>query len=107
MTPAMMLQIALEHVRRGGRFVRDAYGRPAYREGAETDLLGALIPQSLYYSIERIESMTTYELCAAGVWTREELEVIHSLDKIQAHYDDEREWEGLILSLLEEEGNEP
>jgi len=106
MTPEMMLQIALGHVRRGGRFVRDAYGRPAYREGAETDLLGALIPQSLYYSIEGIESMTTYELCGAGVWTREELEVIKSLDRIQAHYEDEGEWEELIRSLLEEEGKE-
>ena len=99
MTREMMLQIALQHVRLGGRFVRDNCGRPVYREGAETDLLGALIPQSLYYSIEDIESKTTYELRDMGVWTHEEHETIKTLDKIQAHYDED-EWEEIILSIL-------
>lgn len=98
----MMLKIALEHVRLGGRFIRDNYGRPVYREGAETDLLGALIPQSIYYSIENIEEMTTYELRGAGVWTSAEFDVIKKLDEIQAKHERD-EWEDCILELLEEE----
>lgn len=105
MTREMMLQIVLEHVRRGGRFVRDACGRPALREGAETDMLGALIPQTLYYSTDRIETMTTYQLRDAGVWTSEELETIHLLDRIQAHHEED-EWEELVLKLLEGAGYE-
>jgi len=105
MTREIMLQVALEHVRRGARFIRDDYGRPVYREGAETDLLGALIPLSLYYETEGVEGMTTYELRDAGVWTRDEHDTIKELDRIQAKYE-EAEWEEQILLLLNGEGEE-
>lgn len=99
MTPKMMIEIAREHARRGARFLRDDRGIPRLRIDFQTDLLGALIPQSLYYSIEKIESFTTYEICDGGIWTREELEVINQIDHIQA-FNDESMWVKKLDKLL-------
>lgn len=87
MTPQMMIEIAREHARRSAVFLRDEHGIPRFRVGSRTDLLGALIPQSLYWSTPKIESSTTYELCDGGIWTRDELEVVNRIDHIQAIYD--------------------
>lgn len=98
MSPKMMIEIAREHARRGAVFLRDEYGIPRFRVGPRTDLLGALIPQSLYYSTPKIESSTTYELCD-NIWTREQLEVANQIDHIQAIYD-ESQWVKKLDKLL-------
>lgn len=101
MTPQMMLEIVLEHARRGAIFLRDDRGIPAFRVGPDTDLLGQLIPLSLYYSTPKIESMNTYGLCDGGVWTRDELEVINRIDHVQT-FRDEDEWADALQELLDE-----
>lgn len=101
MTPQMMLEIALCQARRSPKFLRDEWGIPRFRVGSQTDLLGALIPLSLYYRTPKIESMNTYELCDAGIWTREELDVIIRIDHIQACYDAEL-WVEKIQELIDE-----
>ncbi len=100
MTPQLMLEIALEHARRGARFLRDDRGVPAFRVGPKTDLLGIFIPHSIYWSTSKIESMNTYELCNGGIWTRDELEIVNRIDHVQVH--EEEEWVGMLQELLEE-----
>jgi len=97
----MMLEIAREHARRGAKFLRDENGVPRFRVGSETDLLGALIPQSLYWATPKVESSTTYELCDSGIWTRDELEIINRIDRVQACHD-EASWPTKLQELLEE-----
>jgi hypothetical protein len=101
MTPQMMLEIALENVRRGAKFLRDDRGVPAFRVGQDTDLLGIFIPQSVYYSTPKIESMNTQEVYIDGIWTSDEVEIINRLDHIQACHD-EAKWTEKIQELLEE-----
>lgn len=101
MTPKMMLEIALCHAKRGAKFLRDDSGRPRFRIGSKTDLLGAFIPLSIYYETDRIESMTTYDLCDGKILTREQLEIVNRLDHIQACHP-EAKWARKIQELLDE-----
>ena len=96
-----MLEIALCHAKRGAKFLHDDSGTPALRIGSETDLLGVFIPLSIYYETDRIESMTTYDLCDGTILTREQLETVNRLDHIQACHP-EREWARKIQELLDE-----
>lgn len=98
MTPKMMIEIARAHARRSPVFLRDKNGIPRFRMGHKTDLLGSLIPQSLYYSIPKIDSMNTYELCDK-VWTREQLEIVNRIDHIQSIYEP-CEWVKRLDKLL-------
>lgn len=97
----MILEIALEHARRGAKFLRDDRGVPAFRVGQDADLLGIFIPQSVYHSTPKIESMNTHDLQTSGIWTRDETEVINRLDHVQACHE-ETEWAEKIQELLEE-----
>ncbi len=101
MTPQMMIEIALCHAKNGATFLRDKAGIPRFRIGPKTDLLGFLIPQSLYYSIPNIESMTTHELCDGRIWSRDELVVINKIDHIQA-FNHENLWVKKLEQLLAE-----
>ena len=96
-----MLEIALEHARRGAKFLRDDRGVPAYRVGPDTDLLGIFLPQSVYYSEPKIESMNTQDVYQLGIWTSDEVEVINRLDHIQACHPQEK-WVKKIQKLFEE-----
>lgn len=104
MTPQMMLEIALEHARRGATLLRDEWGIPAFRVGSDTELLGALIPLSIYHSTPKIESLNTYELCDGRIWTNEELEVLNRIDHVQAFYPSDKWAKKLERLLREQEG---
>lgn len=97
----MMLEIALYHAKRGAKFLHDDSGVPRFRIGSKTDLLGVFIPLSIYYETDRVESMTTYDLCDRKILTREQLEIVNRLDHIQACHPEEA-WAQKIQDLLDE-----
>jgi len=71
------------------------------RIGQATDLEGLFIPQSVYYSIEDIESHTLHELRDVGVYSDEEFEFIKKLDKVQLL--DEEHWPQAIKEHIDDE----
>ena len=101
MTPKILLEIAREHARRGAKMRRDKKGLYRYRIGPHADLLGILIPQSLYWSTRGIESFSTYELCDGSIFTKESLETIIKIDHIQA-FNDQKQWGKKLDQLLRE-----
>lgn len=99
MTPKILLEIAREHARRGATMLRDETGLYRLRLDGQADLLGILIPQSLYYSRRKIEWETTYNLCDGSVWAKENIKVINQIDHIQA-FNDPSEWAKKLDELL-------
>lgn len=85
-----LLQIALAHAKAGATFIRNEKGIPVFRLGYQTEMIGLFIPASIYYATDRIESMTTYDLRDAGIFTQEEYEFIGEMDKINIL--DETRW---------------
>lgn len=100
MTSKILLEIAREHARRGAKMQRNKKGLYRYRIGPHTDLLGILIPQSIYYAVPKIEWETTYGLCDGNVWPKEALWVINRIDHIQAFFDQDL-WVPEIDKLLQ------
>jgi len=84
-----LLLIALAHARSGAKFLYDERGVPAFRLEMQTEMIGLFIPVSSYYATEKVESMTTYELRDAGVFSDEDLEFIHEMNEVNILDDDE------------------
>jgi len=84
-----LLKIALAHARAGAKYLYDERHIPVFRLGMETEMIGRFIPASSYYATEKVESMTTYELRDAGLFSDEELEFIHEMNEINILDDDE------------------
>ena len=74
------MRIAMAHVK-SGPIARGTV--PRFRDGYATCLIGVFIPVSSYYAIDRIESLTTYELRDAGLFDEGEMRFLSEIDKIQ------------------------
>ena len=94
-----LLKIAMDYAM-SGKYILDNLGRPRFRIGYDTNLVGRFIPLSAYYSIDSIESMTTFEMRDAGIFNNDDLIFINEMAKISIFED--YEW----LEIIKEKINE-
>jgi hypothetical protein len=96
-----LLKIALAHARAGAKFLRNKRGVPVSRLDFDTDLIGLFVPASVYYTTDRVECMTTYQMRDAGFFDDEEFSFVNEIDEINTL--DEGDWVEELKGKIDDE----